>query len=399
MFSENEAEIATPTHEPDPTPPARRPLVMRVARTARHLQKVSALATRFDGLLSTLLLTRRPAWVDRGIIGLRAAAAVTDALDARVNAEIRKSGREYWPCYEILLASLMPYYVGTYYKDTHWYRVPLPSGLTDVILSAVGRHMLYVNGPDSSYDELTDHVWSSWAPVADLRADPFSVTAGEALQRGLDHPLAAQLDAELRDDVRRSVFLLGKPGTGKSHIAEQTAGLVAARKRGRVLRVSDAATHKAQTIIALVDLLRPDAVVIHDVDTDAFKSAVLLRFAEAMVKFGVTFICTANVQAGMHEAAFGDHRLGKPVIVDTAPVGLLLEVLGVDARARVDNWIDGPDETHATRPAWVWPAIYDLPLMTIAKLRRHLDAGYIVPAALRACDITAPKSASPAVET
>ena len=405
MFAEgNEEVFARVADSRDPLSdaegrPVPRTWTMRLARAARHLQKITALAHGCATVFDTLLLTKRPAWVDRGIIGLRTAAAVTTALDDRVNAEVRRAGVACWPCFDILIAALTPYYVGTYYRDVHWYRVPLPRGAVDVVLSSVSRHTLYVVGTDADRDEVIDFAWRSWMPVAEVHPDPFDVRAGAPLQTGFAHPLAVQLDADLKDGVRKAVFLLGSPGTGKSHVAEQTAGLVAARGRGRVLRLPDAAGCKTQTIVGLVEMLRPDAVVIHDIDTDAFKSAVLLRFTEALAKLGVVLICTANSKDGMHAAAFGEHRLGAPVIVETAPVGVLLDVLSRDVHERVNAWIDEDESRKRPERTWVWPAVFALPLSRVDKLRKHIEAGYLVPSALRACGVTEPTCASPAAET
>ena len=268
-------------------------------------------------------------------------------MDGRVHLEVARAGRSCWPCYGFLRDGLLPHYRGTFFRDTDWYRVPLPDGrVVDAVLSPTSnksaREMLYVDGPAEDWQAVVDAAWSGYGPVVDLRgcydSEP-SMSSGPPLLGGAPHPLVASLAAEVASGVRSAVLLVGPPGMGKSHVAEQLAAVRSAAAAGsgrapRVIRVTVMANFYQSVSAGLLRIARPDAIIVHDLDTDAPYPASLLRLAEVCVEVGALLVCTANTTAGMQPAALRDGRLGAPVVVDSAPDEVLRAVSGEDAWAQ-----------------------------------------------------------------
>ena len=329
-------------------------MLLRLSRYVRHLEAVQGAVKVADSLLSTLLLVQRPRWVERVVVGLRGLSALAEGVDGRVHLEVARAGRSCWPCYGFLRDGLLPHYRGTFFRDTDWYRVPLPDGrVVDAVLSPTSnksaREMLYVDGPAEDWQAVVDAAWSGYGPVVDLRgcydSEP-SMSSGPPLLGGAPHPLVAKLAAEVSSGTRSAVLLVGPPGMGKSHVAEQLAarhaGVVAAgaNRAPRIIRVTVMANFYQSVSAGLLRIARPDAIIVHDLDTDAPYPASLLRLAEVCVEVGALLVCTANTTAGMQPAALRDGRLGAPVVVDSAPDEVLRAVVGEDAWAQAENDAD-----------------------------------------------------------
>lgn len=364
---------------------SRRPLLLRLSRYVRHLEAVQGAVKIADSLLSTLLLVQRPRWVERVVVGLRGMSALAEGVDGRVHLEVARAGRPCWPCYSFLHDGLLPHYRGTFFRDTDWYRVPLPDGrIVDAVLSPsgtggriAGHEMLYVDGPAEDWQAVVDTAWSGYGPVVDLRgcydSEP-NLSSGPALLSGVPHPLVARLAAEMASGVRSAVLLVGPPGMGKSHVAEQLAARWATTKAGsatgptrapRVVRVTVMSTFYQSVSAGLLRIARPDAIIVHDLDTDAPYPASLLRLAEVCVEVGALLVCTANTTAGMQPAALRDGRLGAPVVVDSAPDEVLRAVVGEDA------WTRAADPSEADALA----ALRSSPLSFAARVRAQVAAG------------------------
>lgn len=329
-------------------------MLLRLSRYVRHLEAVQGAVKVADSLLSTLLLVQRPRWVERVVVGLRGLSALAEGVDGRVHLEVARAGRSCWPCYGFLRDGLLPHYRGTFFRDTDWYRVPLPDGrVVDAVLSPTSnksaREMLYVDGPAEDWQAVVDAAWSGYGPVVDLRgcydSEP-SMSSGPPLLGGAPHPLVAKLAAEVSSGTRSAVLLVGPPGMGKSHVAEQLAarhaGVVAAgaNRAPRIIRVTVMANFYQSVSAGLLRIARPDAIIVHDLDTDAPYPASLLRLAEVCVEVGALLVCTANTTAGMQPAALRDGRLGAPVVVDSAPDEVLRAVVGEDEWAQAENDAD-----------------------------------------------------------
>lgn len=383
--------------------PSCRPLLLRLSRYVRHLEAVQGAVKIADSLLSTLLLVQRPRWVERVVVGLRGMSALAEGVDGRVHLEVARAGRPCWPCYGFLHDGLLPHYRGTFFRDTDWYRVPLPDGrVVDAVLSPsagriAGHEMLYVDGPAEDWQAVVDAAWSGYGPVVDLRGcydnEP-SLSSGPALLGGVPHPLVDLLAAEVTSGVRSAVLLVGPPGMGKSHVAEQLAARWATTKAisatgptraPRVIRVTVMSTFYQSVSAGLLRIARPDAIIVHDLDTDAPYPASLLRLAEVCVEVGALLVCTANTTAGMQPAALRDGRLGAPVVVDSAPDDVLRAVVGEVAWERVAD----PSEANALA------ALRSSPLSLAARVRAQVAAG----ATLRDALGLAPTPATPEVST
>ena len=352
-------------------------MLLRLSRYVRHLEAVQGAVKVADSLLSTLLLVQRPRWVERVVVGLRGLSALAEGVDGRVHLEVARAGRSCWPCYGFLRDGLLPHYRGTFFRDTDWYRVPLPDGrVVDAVLSPTSnksaREMLYVDGPAEDWQAVVDAAWSGYGPVVDLRgcydSEP-SMSSGPPLLGGAPHPLVAKLAAEVSSGTRSAVLLVGPPGMGKSHVAEQLAarhaGVVAAgaNRAPRIIRVTVMANFYQSVSAGLLRIARPDAIIVHDLDTDAPYPASLLRLAEVCVEVGALLVCTANTAAGMQPAALRDGRLGAPVVVDSAPDEVLRAVVGEDAWAQAENDAD------------VLAALRSSPLSLAARARAQVAAG------------------------
>ena len=373
-------------------------MLLRLSRYVRHLEAVQGAVKVADSLLSTLLLVQRPRWVERVVVGLRGLSALAEGVDGRVHLEVARAGRSCWPCYGFLRDGLLPHYRGTFFRDTDWYRVPLPDGrVVDAVLSPTSnksaREMLYVDGPAEDWQAVVDAAWSGYGPVVDLRgcydSEP-SMSSGPPLLGGAPHPLVAKLAAEVSSGTRSAVLLVGPPGMGKSHVAEQLAarhaGVVAAgaNRAPRIIRVTVMANFYQSVSAGLLRIARPDAIIVHDLDTDAPYPASLLRLAEVCVEVGALLVCTANTAAGMQPAALRDGRLGAPVVVDSAPDEVLRAVVGEDAWAQAENDAD------------VLAALRSSPLSLAARARAQVAAGATLRDALGLSPVPVPTSADDA---
>lgn len=340
--------------------------ILRIAKQVRHLELVARAMSRLDALASTLLLTKRPRWVDKVIIGGRAAAALSDELDARVHSEITRGGIPIWPCTGLIAPALQPYYRGTYFKGMHWYALPQGKRKIDVVLSTSGTPQIYVDGDASC---VLDVMWQHYAGLMDIRVDSGEAegVAGKPLLAGHQSPITTRLLAEIESGQRSAVLLLGAPGVGKSYIAEQIAAAYSATRAGgrvqRVMRIPEAANVTTSRMRGVLEFCRPDVVVVHDLDTDTPSKAVVLRVAEMCQELGVLLVCTINSKDNLHDATFGDHRLGQPVVIDRAPTEVVRAVLG-DACATLDAASTEDQERVAA-----------MPLASIVKMRKRLAAG------------------------
>lgn len=335
--------------------------ILRFARHLRHFDVVARTAERLDTLTGAVLMMARPRWVDPLIIGLRGATSLAKTLDAKVHLEVNKHSSSVWPCHAVFAAALRPYYRATYYQDMPWYTLP---GGIDVVLMYSGSSLYVTNG---DVDALRDLVWKHFHGAMDLRVDnDGSVTAQAdcALLTGHPHPLAAQLSREIESGERQAAILLGDPGFGKSYVIEQVAAAHAARHRGRIVRLPEAALMITTKVQGVLTHLQPDVLIVHDIDTDKPAPATVLRVAEMCAAAGVLFLATANSVDELHKAALGDHRFGAPVIVNSAPREVIRAVLGSQGTALAD-----------TQGADAWLRLDKMPLATIARLRRRVEAG------------------------
>ncbi len=361
----------------------KRPVVLRLARYVRHLEVASRAADRLDSLMSAVLLVQRPRWVDHLVLALRGLSAAGDEVDARVHVEVDRHGKPCWPCLTMLQEALVQHHEGTYFKGMHWYVVQRSGDRpARAVLSENNGSTLFVDGGETEVEAVLSAAWAARGGVLDVvqpeHSSEVTGVAGAPLASGHPNPVVDDLFAEFVSRERGAVLLLGPPGTGKSHVAEQLAGRLAAARASsagrqpRVLRLPQFAGMVSAALVRLLAVMRPDVVVVHDADTDAPAAATLLRFAEACVSAGVPLVCTANATDGMHAAAFGDHRFGAPVVVDRAPETLLRAVLGEAGVAAVD-----------AAGAAAWEHVRALPLASVNRLRLAVEAGR--PLSFEAC--------------
>ena len=168
-----------------------------------------------------------------------------------------------------------------------------------------------------------------------LVRDRFDVheTSASTQARALQQRLAAFR----REGFARSVLLVGRPGTGKSHAIRsiaQALGLSTLRVELAALlddaqRVSSDEEVGA-SLDTLVKILQPGAVVLDDIDRVG-NDPRLLRFLEDSAAAGRVVLASANCTANMLGALLRPGRFDEIVAFDTLDRGLLLELLGRDA--------------------------------------------------------------------
>ena len=305
--------------------------------------------------MAALLMVKRPRWVDAVVLGLRGTAALGDTIDLRIHREINRNGRQLWPCYNIMYHGLFNHWKGTWFKDMPWFKVPIADGRKiDVVLSTSNSVVMWVDGDEATRDAVITEAWRTWAPVCEIRGSgehDLAASAGEPLLVGHPRDVAATIAAEFVSGERSAVLFLGKPGTGKSYAAEQVAAAVAVRRSAdlarhvRVMRLPAFNKLSLEPLLGLMRTLRPDVVIVHDIDTDAATAAILLRFTESCETLGVALVCTANEVDKMHAAALRDGRLGAPIPIDVAPESLVRVVLSDECVEMVKTM----GEAHVTK--------------------------------------------------
>jgi len=87
----------------------------------------------------------------------------------------------------------------------------------------------------------------------------------------------------------RSILLFGEPGTGKSFMIRH----IASQAGGRSLRVRARDMSDSNMLGEIIDLLRPDAILIDDLDRALNPSEILEEFDEMKVREGL-ILATAN---------------------------------------------------------------------------------------------------------
>jgi hypothetical protein len=191
---------------------------------------------------------------------------------------------------------------------------------------------------------------SSHVTVRDTGLQASATAGGELATSSL-----AELEIRLRRfadaGVHRSVLLLGPPGTGKTTAAGQLSERVGARSvridaaaLERMLQRSsswryDGSEEPCHNLDAIVDCLRPDALLLDDIDR-LIHGPELMAVIERARRQCPIVIATANCDGGMLGALLRPGRFDEIVRVEHPDPALVRRLLGPDhdLAERMSTW-------------------------------------------------------------
>lgn len=137
--------------------------------------------------------------------------------------------------------------------------------------------------------------------------------------------------------VHRGVMLYGPPGTGKSTMARSI--LENLKLTSLRIRVEDLADVDTSVVFEALSLLRPDAIILDDLDRSQSQSALLeiLEYFQRHVKL---VIATVNDRDSLDEALLRPGRFDELIFVDKLDSNVIKNLLGefTDGYDYVKDW-------------------------------------------------------------
>lgn len=212
---------------------------------------------------------------------------------------------------------------------------------------------------------LNDFIWKKWGST------PLLLERNKTLNGpGQDHnvnltfvcdnlvtPLPSQKATEIATrfakaiavNENRSLMLVGPPGSGKSTMARQIA-LELGLRTFRV-KISEL-TESSNCLYEIVDIIRPDVIILDDFDRDCHSSSLLdvISYIRQNVKL---LIATANNSDAIDTALLRPGRFDEIEYIDTINKEVILDILGAECAHLFDDVKD-------------WPVVY------IQELKRRL---------------------------
>lgn len=203
------------------------------------------------------------------------------------------------------------------------------------------RSFVYVDGDVANVEvSLRDGLWEQGhlriAPTGSQWHDPLTIV-GSVEDGGLPSERAAAIWRRVEPWIRagrpRSLLVDGRPGTGKSTAIRWLAAQVG----GRILRVpvSDLSNMRPTAVSSIVRLLRPDVVVIDDIDRGGGIGHMLDMIEEIRAATRLLVVSTNDLEF-VPQAAVRPRRFDEVMTIDSLGDDFVRGFLG-DAWARLDD--------------------------------------------------------------
>ena len=238
-------------------------------------------------------------------------------------------------------------------------------GSTRVYLGRVGSEVIgwlqdpggdIVDGPymltereDETLRAVGDRIWkrlgTSHAAYgnAGLAADPLDVTG--VIPSAKMREIEARIRLFLAEGIPRTYLFAGPPGTGKSMFIRHLAahlGLSSLRVELGVLAANRHAEYVVGTSVeTLVKLLRPDLLILDDIDR-VRASGRLLHFLEFGAREFRLVLASANCTETMMGAALRPGRFDEVITIDRLDRAVLSALIGDDDATLLDQMAELP---------------------------------------------------------
>lgn len=174
-----------------------------------------------------------------------------------------------------------------------------------------------------------------------------SLTSARSSERGDD--LHAKLKQYNDAGYTRSALLVGVPGVGKSHLMRYVSKLAG----GYSLRIRCAALENLSGITRAIDLLRPSAVLIDDLDQLEHPGKILSEIEEIKHNAKI-FMCSVNDLTKLDPAVLRVGRFDEKITLTKLDDGVVSTLIGDDVPKEIEDqlrelpiaWVD---EFHVCR--------------------------------------------------
>lgn len=224
------------------------------------------------------------------------------------------------------------------------------------------RSGIYVQaeeGVEPARAVICELVWKAYGSrIEAAMGENFSLVLGAwkhstGMRSGRADELHARVQLFLDAGVHRSIILHGPPGTGKScaarHVATKVGGLVLA------VSAADFAGLPEECVEFLAEVMRPDVLIVDDIDRFGDRRAAMLHRLEVVCRSVKLLLATANNIGWMDSATIRPGRFDEVVVFDHLEPGAVESVIG------------------GVVPSEVLTRVAQWPIAFVTELRRRVD--------------------------